>query len=171
MNPILRNSLLAATLLNALPLSADDGASAAAPLSISEVWTRPTAAGAGTGAGFLRIRNRGAEPERLLGASSERAGKIELHQQVEHDGVVGMRPLGEGVEIPPGGELRLAPSGIHLMLIDLRAPLVPGERVPLQLHFARAGEVPVALHVEVPAPEAPSRPKPAAGAGHEHDHH
>lgn len=171
MNPILRNSLLAASLLNALPLAADDGDTvAAAPsITVTEVWSRPTAAGAGTGAGFLRIRNGGDQPERLLGASSARAAKVELHQLVEHDEVVGMRPLADGLAIPPGGEVRLAPSGTHLMLIDLQAPLVLGERVPLSLRFAQAGEVPVALHVEASAPEAPHQPA-AAGAGHDHGH-
>lgn len=164
MKPILRNALLAASLLSTLPLHADDPA--ATPLKITEVWTRPTAAGAGTGVGFLRIRNTGTTPERLLGASSERAGTVELHQLVEHDGVVGMRPLVDGLVIPAGGELRLAPSGAHLMLFDLRAPLTAGERVPLRLRFEHAGTVPVALHVESAAPEAPQ--KPAAG---EHAHH
>lgn len=166
MNPILRNTLLAASLLNALPLHAEDAA--APPLQITEVWTRPTAAGAGTGVGFLRIRNPGAQAERLLGASSERAGKVELHQLVEHNGVVGMRPLSDGLEIPAGGEVRLAPSGTHLMLIDLRTPLTPGERVPLSLRFEHAGTVPVALHVEAAAPEAPRAAKPVAGGEHAH---
>lgn len=164
MNPILRNTLLAASLLNTLPLHADDAAPT--PLQITEIWTRPTATGAGTGVGFLRIRNPGATPERLLGASSERAGKVELHQLIEHDGVVGMRPLSAGLEIPAGGEVRLAPSGTHLMLFDLRGPLTPGERVPLSLRFEHAGTVPVALHVEASAPESPQKP-----AGDAHAHH
>jgi copper(I)-binding protein len=166
MNPILRNALLAASLLNTLPLHAD--ARAPTPLQITEVWTRPTAAGVGTGAGFLRIRNAGPQDERLLGAASERAASVEMHQRVEHDGVVGMRLLVDGLVIPAGGELRLAPSGTHLMLIDLRAPLVPGERVPLSLRFERAGTVPVTLHVESSAPEAPRAAKPAAAGEHAH---
>ncbi|MCX7059502.1 MAG: copper chaperone PCu(A)C [Gammaproteobacteria bacterium] len=174
MNPILRNTLLAASLLNTLPLYADNAAPT--PLQITEVWTRPTGPGVGTGAGFLRIRNPGSHDERLLGAVSERAATVELHQLIEHDGVVGMRPLADGLVIPAGGEVRLAPSGTHLMLIDLRAPLLPGERVPLRLRFERAGELPVALHVEAAAPEAPRKPAAVvAGAGaangHEHGHH
>ena len=160
MNPILRNSLLVASLLAALPL-------AAAP-QVSEVWSRPTAGDAGTAAGFLRLRNPGPDDDRLLGASSERAASIELHQLVEHDGVAGMRPLPEGLAIPAGGELRLAPSGVHLMLFGLRAPLRLGERVPLILHFERAGAVPVALHVEAAAPETP---EPAATGTGGHGHH
>ena len=166
MNPILRNTLRAVSRLSTLPLHADD--TAATPLQITEVWTRPTVAGVGTGAGFLRIRNPGPQDERLLGATSERAASVEMHQLVEHDGVVGMRPLSDGLVIPAGGEVRLAPSGTHLMLIDLRAPLVAGERVPLQLRFERAGEVPVALHVETGAPEAPRAAKPAPAGDHAH---
>lgn len=182
MNPILRKRLLSLALLNALPLAAfaDNAAPARAapPLTITEVWSRPTAPGAGTGAGFLRIRNAGPEDERLLGAVSARAGRIELHQQVEADGVVGMRPLVDGLVIPAGGEVRLSPSGTHLMLLDLQAPLTAGERVPVTLRFARSGEVPVALRVESAAPETPRRaakppastpsPAPAADA---HAHH
>lgn len=174
MNPLLRNGLLAVLLLNTLPLAAAE-LPAAPPLQITEAWTRPTASIAATGAGFLRIRNSGAQAERLLGASSERAARIEMHQLVEQDGVAGMRPLPDGLTIPAGGDVRLAPSGIHLMLIDLRAPLMPGERVPLSLHFERAGTVPVALHVETAAPEAPQKPAAAgaakAAAAGEHAHH
>lgn len=172
MNPILRNTLLAASLLNALPLYADDAAPT--PLQITEIWTRPTGPGVGTGAGFLRIRNPGPQDERLLGATSARAAAVELHQLIEHDGVIGMRPLADGLAIPAGGEVRLAPGGTHLMLIDLQAPLLPGERVPLRLRFERAGELPVALHVESAAPEAPRKPT-AAGAAKapegDHAHH
>ena len=185
MNPILRRRLLTLALLNALPLAAlaDDREPATVPaapsaLTITEVWSRPTAPGASTGAGFLRIRNPGPEDERLLGAVSARAGRVELHQQFEADGVTGMRPLVDGLVIPAGGEVRLSPSGTHLMLLDLRAPLTAGERVPLTLRFARTGEVPVALRVESAAPETPRRaakppastpsPAPAADA---HAHH
>ena len=164
MKPHLSAWLLAMSLLAAaIPCA---GAAGPASLQVTEVWSRPTAAGAGTGAGFLRIRNAGLQDERLLGASSARAGRVELHQLVERGGVAGMRPLAEGLLIPAGGEVRLAPSGSHLMLFDLQAPLRPGERVPLDLHFERAGTLPVALQVESPAPEGPQ--PPAAG---DHGHH
>ena len=57
-----------------------------------------------------------------------------------------MRPV-KGYDIPPNGSFELKPSGAHLMLMNLKAPLKAGEKVPLVLRFQRSGEVQVELEV------------------------
>jgi copper(I)-binding protein len=45
--------------------------------------------------------------------------------------------------IPPGGPVRLAPGSFHAMRAGLTRPLVAGDTVTLELHFARAGPIAV----------------------------
>lgn len=129
---------------------------------ISHAWSRATAPRAQVGAGFLTIRNTDARPDRLLSASSPRAAKVEIHTMSMEGGVMRMRPLPDGLEIPARGVATLAPGGNHLMLIGLKAPLKQGERVPATLRFARAGAVQVQLAVA-----APGAPAPSGGGGHQ----
>ena len=112
-------------------------------ITVSKPWSRATAPRATVGAGFLTIHNTGTQPDRLLSATSPRAAKVEIHTMSLEDGIMRMRPLADGVEIPARGDATLAPGGNHIMLIGLKAPLKAGERVPATLRFARAGTVKV----------------------------
>lgn len=164
MNPILRNTLMAATVLAALPVQAAEPGG----LRITEAWTRPTPAAGSTAAGYLRIENHGSSDERLVAVRGTLAARLELHQIIDDQGVARMRPLDDGLLIPAGGEARLAPGGAHLMLFELAAPLLPGQRLPLTLEFAHAGTVTISLHVEARAPESREAVKPAAGEHAQH---
>ena len=88
----------------------------------------------------------------LIGASSPAAGQVEMHQTRIVDGMVRMRPLTE-VLIAPGATVNIEPGGIHLMLVDLKAPLERGKSTPLVLEFRDAGKITVQLSVE--SPDAP----------------
>ncbi len=59
-----------------------------------------------------------------------------------------MRPLPNGIAIPAGGSVTLAPNGMHIMLIQPKEPLREGTTVPLKLTFAKAGSIDVELDVE-----------------------
>ncbi len=115
-------------------------------LTVSEPWSRATPPMANVAAGYLRIMNSGAAPERLLGGSSPRAARVEIHSMTMENDVARMRPMPDGVEVPAGGETAFEPGGYHLMLIGLDAPLAEGGRVPLTLRF-QAGTVDVELDV------------------------
>jgi copper(I)-binding protein len=71
-------------------------------------------------------------------------------------GVMQMRRMAEGLEIPANGEVELKPGGFHLMLIGLKAPLGEGESVPMTLIFEGGARVEVTLGVR------------AMGSGHGH---
>jgi copper(I)-binding protein len=76
-----------------------------------------------------------------------------------------MRPLDKGLSIEPGKTVKLAPGGLHLMLMDLKNPLKQGDKVPLTLDFEKAGKVVVSLDVQGVGAQAP-----AGGATSGHDH-
>lgn len=112
---------------------------------VSEAWSRATPPGVEVGAAYLVIQG-GSRDDRLVGASSERAAMVHLHDVVEEDGVAKMRST-EDVEISAGKRVELAPKGKHLMLMGLDAPLVAGQTYALVLQFAESGEQTVTVTV------------------------
>ncbi|QLI82847.1 copper chaperone PCu(A)C [Chitinibacter fontanus] len=116
-------------------------------LKIAHPWTRATAPAAKMGGVFLSVNNLGTEGDTLLKAESEVAEATELHQMEMVDGVMKMRQV-PSIVVPAKGELKLAPGGLHIMLINLKQALKEGEKIPLKLTFAKAGVVEVKVRVE-----------------------
>jgi copper(I)-binding protein len=119
----------------------------AGSLVIEAPWSRATPTGAKVAGGYVRITNSGTEPDRLLRASVDVAGRGELHEMSMQGGVMRMRELEAGLEIKPGQTVELKPGGFHLMFMDLKAGLKEGDAVPGTLVFEKAGTVPVTFRV------------------------
>jgi periplasmic copper chaperone A len=141
-------------------------------LIIGHPWSRPTAAGMPMGVAYLSITNNGKDPDVLLAASTPAAAQVEIHQTTIAQGMARMRPLGQ-VPIAPGATVNIEPGGIHLMLVDLKAPLELGRSVPLELQFRHAGRITVQLSIEREAPSpaenasaAPARARRALQPSH-----
>jgi copper(I)-binding protein len=117
-------------------------------LELTDLWTRATPPRAPAAGGFLTITNFGDEPDRLIAVASPAAEIGEVHEMKVEDGIMTMRPLDAGLEIPAHGTVTLAPGGFHIMLIDLKTPLVEGEETPVTLEFEKAGTIDTFLHVE-----------------------
>ncbi len=120
----------------------------AGDIEIEHPWARATPAGAKVGGGYLTIGNEGAEPDRLVSVTAEVAGRAEIHEMAVKDGVMTMRPVSGGVEIPAGGTVAMKPGAVHLMLMDLKRPLVAGQSFTGTLTFEHAGTVTVTFAVE-----------------------
>ena len=142
--------LLLAAMLAAAP--------AMAQVKIENAWARATPPGAKLAAGYLTIRNAGAA-DRLVGASSPAAERVETHVTVKDGDVSRMRQV-KAYELPAKGALELAPGGSHLMLVNIKAPLKEGDKVPLVLRFEKAGELKTELAV-----------RPLGTTGRDHMHH
>jgi hypothetical protein len=127
----------------------------AGDLTIERPWARATPKGADVGAAYLEIRNAGATPDTLTGGSSDFA-TVEIHEMSMQGGVMTMREVTDGLAIPANGDVKLAPSGYHIMLAGLKHPLVKGESVKLTLTFAHAGSVTVDFPVSGIGAAAPS---------------
>jgi copper(I)-binding protein len=134
------------------------GAAAADGPMVSQAWARATAPGVDVGAVYLSI-DGGARDDSLVAASSTRASMVHLHTVEESDGVAKMRAV-EGIEVPAGKRVVLAPKGTHIMLMGLAKPLVAGETFPLELRFAKAGELDVTVIVRAAGADAPPPPAP-----------
>jgi periplasmic copper chaperone A len=119
----------------------------AGALTIQHPWARATAASARTGALYVTVTNNGTESDRLLGVSTEIAAQCEMHVSETTGGMMTMRMV-EDLEIPAGGSVTLAPSGTHVMMMGLKAPLQKGTTFPATLRFEKAGEVAVEVTVQ-----------------------
>lgn len=130
-----------------------------AQISIENPWARPTPPNAKLAAGYLTVVNASGQADRLLGASSPAASRVEMHVNIRDGDILRMREV-KDLELPAGGKLELKPVGAHLMLVNIKRPFRQGDTVPLTLKFEKAGEVQVELHVG----------QPAASGGHGHKH-
>jgi copper(I)-binding protein len=137
-----------------LPLAIGAAAAAAAPPIVTDAWIRATPPGAVTAAAYLTIASAGAA-DRLVGATTPAADTVEIHATASAVGSQRMMRVAE-LALPAGGRVLLEPGGQHLMLIDLKAPMVPGTKVALSLRFAEGGTV------EVDVPVVDARAHPAA---------
>lgn len=117
-------------------------------LWIEHPWSRAVATKAATAAGYMAIHNIGKESDRLIGASTPRARAVEIHEMTMIDNVMRMRPVAGGIQIRPGESVRIAPNGLHLMIVGPDEGFVQGARIPMTLEFERAGKVEVELAVE-----------------------
>jgi copper(I)-binding protein len=124
----------------------------AAPVHAGDVvaanaWARATSAANKTGIAFVTLTNKGGMADSLVAAATPLAAKVEFHSHVHQDGMMKMRQQAE-VDLAAGQTLEFTPGGLHLMLVDLKSPLKPGQSFPLTLTFAKAGPVAVAVTVE-----------------------
>lgn len=122
-------------------------ASANPTLVVENAWTRATAPKAPVAGGFLTVRNDAARADRLLSATSPDAERVEIHEMSMNDGVMRMRKLDDGLDIPANASTPLKPGGYHLMFIGPKRPFVLGETVVATLRFERAGSREVRFEV------------------------
>jgi periplasmic copper chaperone A len=134
----------------------------AGDLAISDPWARAMLPGQPAGGGYLGIANEGDDADRLVSATSPRAGRVEIHTMEVVDDIMVMRPLPDGLEIPAGGTVALEPGGLHIMFMEVEQPFAEGDRVPVTLEFERAGSVDATFEV---------RGRESGGGGHDHDGH
>jgi copper(I)-binding protein len=117
-------------------------------IAVTNGWARATVAGQDSAAAYMTIVNRGGGEDRLVEVSVPRAAMAMLHSSTMDGGVMRMRDLTDGLTIPAGETVQLAPNGAHIMLSGLAAPLRPGEQLPGTLRFAKAGTKEVTIKVK-----------------------
>lgn len=102
------------------------------PVTVEDAWVRATAPGQKVGAAYMTLTHN--ENISLVAAEANVAGNVEIHSMEMKNNIMKMRMLDE-LTIEAGKPTKLAPSGMHLMLLDLKKPLKVGEKVELTLCF------------------------------------
>lgn len=141
-------SLCLAVLLTAVALPSAAHDYRQGEVSIEHPWSRPTPPGITMGVGYMTIKNAGSSDIVLESLKTPRAARVSIHETLNQDGTMRMRPLKEGITIPAGGSVELKPLSYHLMLEQLSEPLKVGERIPLTLNFDGAPDMEVELSVD-----------------------
>ena len=119
---------------------------ALAQVEVEQPWARATPPGAKIAAGYMVLRNKSASADRLVGAATDAAARVETHVHLREGEIVRMREV-KAYDVPANGRFELKPGGAHLMFVDLKAPFKEGDRIPVVLKFEKAGEVRVEFHV------------------------
>jgi copper(I)-binding protein len=109
----------------------------------------------------LKLTNSGTAADKLVGGTTDIAGRGEVHEMSMSGGVMQMRPLNAGLELKAGQTVELKPGGYHVMFLDLKRQLKEGETVKATLQFEKAGKVDVTFKVGSVG---------GASAPHEHKH-
>lgn len=136
--------------LAALLLAGAAGLAHAGDIALERPWSRATPAGAPVGAGYVTLKNSGSAADKLVSATADVAGKVEIHEMAMDNGVMKMRPV-DGLQIPAGKSVELKPGGYHIMFMQLKQQLKVGDTVKGVLNFEKAGAMPVEFKVEAMA--------------------
>lgn len=139
-----RAAYLAAALAFAAPAAAQDAPNG---IVVKQAWSRATPVNARVAAGYFTVANNGKSADRLLSVSSPAAESVEIHESSVVDGIARMRPV-DAVAIAPGATVTLKPGGLHLMMMQPRAKLTPGDKIAVTLVFEKAGEIVANLSVQ-----------------------
>ncbi|HRK24170.1 MAG TPA: copper chaperone PCu(A)C [Beijerinckiaceae bacterium] len=114
---------------------------------VNQPWARATPPGAKVAGGFMVLENRSGAADRLIAATADVSGVVEIHEMAMENGVMKMRALDQGLPLNAGARVELKPGSYHIMFIDLKKPLVAGETVRGELVFEKAGRMPVEYKV------------------------
>ena len=136
--------------MSAMPLSAGQMAekTMAGEIAIEHAFSRETLPNQPVAGAFFTLTNSGENADRLIGGSTDIAGRVEIHEMAMDGDVMKMRELEGGLEVPPGETVELKPGGFHIMLFDLKEALVEGEMIKVTLEFAEAGTVTVPVMIQ-----------------------
>ena len=116
-------------------------------VDIKDAWVRSTVPGQmGTGA-FMKITAKAGT--QLVGVSSPVAGVGEVHEMKMDGDIMKMRAM-PVLDLPAGKTVELKPGGYHVMLMDLKQPLLKDSKVPLTLMFKDAKGVQSKLALTLP---------------------
>jgi len=134
-----------------------------ANVDVKDAWVRSTVPGQkGTGA-FMKITAK--DGTKLVGVSSPVAGVGEVHEMKMEGDIMKMRAL-PSLDLPAGKAVELKPGGYHIMLMDLKQPMVKDSKVPVTLVFKDAKGVESKLLLNLPV----SNVAPGAATGKAADH-
>jgi len=135
-------AVCAIVLLSAGPLAAQG-------MMVHDAYARSSTAASTSGAAFMVLMNHSGSDDRLIGASSDVAAKVELHQHAEDsNGVMRMGEIEGGVPIANDEAHAFQRGGDHLMFMGLKRPLAQGEMINVTLEFEKAGAVDIEIMVD-----------------------
>ena len=137
-----------------------------APVKVEGAWARAMVQGQQSTGAFMSLTAK--EALALVGVSSPIAGVAEVHEMKMEGDIMKMRAM-PVLDLPAGKKVDLKPGGFHVMLMDLKSPLVKDSTVPMTLLFKNAQGVRSKLELKLPVSAvAPSTVVGGPPAAHKH---
>ena len=106
-----------------------------AEISVENEWARVTPSG--TGSVYMKIKNNGNSEDKLLSASSDKAGMVMIHRSIREGDISKMIHIHDGITIPGNSSVSLKPGDYHLMLMNLDKNLSLGNKISIILNFEK----------------------------------
>jgi len=119
---------------------------------VENTYIRAKIPGTSISSSYMEIENKGDSSITLLSVSSNISPRVEIHQHTMLDGMMRMRKL-DYIEIKAQERVKLQPSGLHLMLFDVKKSLNTQQHVELTLKFSNNELVTLQVPVYSPAQE------------------
>ncbi|PUE12850.1 copper chaperone PCu(A)C [Limnohabitans sp. T6-20] len=134
-----------------------------AQVKVEGGWARATVQGQNATGAFMKIT--APQTTRLVAVSTPAAGVAEIHEMKMEGSVMKMRAV-PALDLPANQTVELKPGSYHLMLMDLKAPLVKDGSVALTLIFKDAKGTESKQQVSVPV--TTGMPQAHGHADHKH---
>lgn len=112
----------------------------AADIEISNAFAKATPPHVKNSAAFMDIKNNTDKSIKLIAASSNISQTTELHTHKHADGMMQMIQV-ESIEIPAKSEVNLKPGGLHVMFMNISAPVKEGDKIDVTLEFDNGAKV------------------------------
>lgn len=146
-----------ALLIGAALAGCEPATDAGAAVTVEDAYAMSPAAD-GPAAMFLTLANAGATADTLVRVEVSGVAEASLHDQNFEGGLVTMVPVPH-IVIPAGGELRMQPGALHVMLVGVSAGMAEGDSLDARIELRGAGTI----ERRVPVVAFPG---PAGGADH-----
>jgi copper(I)-binding protein len=109
-------------------------AGSAVEIQVKDAWIRWLPAGL-PGAGYMTVINTGSEERVLVGASTPDYEHVSFHQTRNNNAMNEMAPVAS-IILKPHATVRFAEGGSHLMLMQPKRSLHPGDTVEVTLRLS-----------------------------------
>jgi len=126
-------------LMTALWLPLADAA-AGPSVRASLVWIREAPPGISVLAGYFTLQNLTDQALTLTAVESRDFGSVEMHRSFVKDGVEQMEPV-PSIVIPAHGSVEFKPGSYHLMMMQPRKNMFPGDMAEVTLTFSDGSQL------------------------------
>jgi periplasmic copper chaperone A len=117
-------------------------------IEVRDAWARTSTQGMNSAVYFV-IENHNAEADELIGAASDVAEAVEVHESRMEGDVMTMNRV-ESVALEPSAKVS-SPGGYHVMLIGLKQDLKAGDEIEVTLQFRDSPDITIKAPVGKPA--------------------
>ncbi len=140
------------------------GSAFASGIQVTEAWIRWLPANLPAG-GYAKVTNDTDKEVKLVGASSPKYGMVMLHQTVNKNGMSNMVHV-DAIPIAPHKSMAFTPGDYHIMLMQPKPGIEPGQKVPVTLKFSDGQSVTTEFEVRKPTASGPGDDMKGMDMGH-----